>query len=246
MGLKENITIGHFVPAGTGTYRYAEIDRGAARGVSAAAAAGGGGPGRGAESVRVSSASMAASDAPVSEPALGSLPQVLAGGLEIVAARALGDLEDARDVVQETLARALAAIRSGRVPPGTQLEAFVYGIARHVIADVLRRRARDNVAAADPVGLAAPGPSALEALIRAEERALLAKALAVLSSPERELLDLCFVQGERVSAIAARLGEPADRVRKRKSRALERLRAEVVRLAASGSHETPPLPTLTI
>ena len=187
---------------------------------------------------------MAVSDASTFDPTLASLPQVLAGGLEIVAARALGDREDARDVVQETLARALAAIRDGRVPPGAPLEAFVYGIARHVIADVLRRRARDNVAAADPVGLAAPGPSALEALIRAEERALLSRALAVLSASERELLELCFVQGERAAAIAARLGEPADRVRKRKSRALERLRAEVVRLAVPRGHETRRFPTL--
>ena len=182
----------------------------------------------------------------MSDPAVASLPQALAGGLEIVAARALGDLEDARDVVQETLARALAAIRDGRLPPGAPLEAFVYGIARHVIADVLRRRARERVAAADPAGLAAPGPSALEAVIRAEERALLARALAVLSASERELLELCFVQGERVSAIAARLGEPADRVRKRKSRALGRVREAVARLAAPSGHETRPLPTLAI
>jgi len=187
---------------------------------------------------------MVASDAPASDAALASLPHLVTGGLEIVAARALGDREDARDVVQETLARALAAIRRGRVPPGAPLEAFVYGIARHVIADVLRRRARDNVVALDPVGLAAPGPSVLEAVIRAEERLLLAQALAVLSPSERQLLELCFVHGERVSAIAARLGEPADRVRQRKSRALQRLRQEVARLAAPSGHETRPLPTL--
>jgi DNA-directed RNA polymerase specialized sigma24 family protein len=47
------------------------------------------------------------------------------------------------------------------------------------------------------------------------------------------------VDGERVSAIAARLGEPAERVRKRKSRALERLRQEL-----GGGHKTSVTPTV--
>jgi RNA polymerase sigma-70 factor (ECF subfamily) len=144
--------------------------------------------------------------------------------------------------VQETLARALAAIRSDRIPPGVALEAFVYGIARHVITDVQRRRVRERGAVEDSGTLPASGPLALEALVDAEEREAVARALAAIPTADRELLEWCFVDGERVSAIAARLGEPAERVRKRKSRALVRMREVLGHW--SGGHETPHVPIL--
>jgi RNA polymerase sigma factor (sigma-70 family) len=141
--------------------------------------------------------------------------------------------------VQETLARALDALRGNRIPVDVPIEAYVYGIARHVITDVQRRRIRDRGAVEDSGTLPAPGPSALEALVRAEEREVVARALASLPDPDRELLEWCFVDGERVSAIAARLGEPAERVRKRKSRALARLRQGL-----GGGHKTYATPTV--
>lgn len=184
---------------------------------------------------------MAALDSPRADAALDRLPHLLAGGLEIVAARALGDRDDARDAVQETLARAIEAVRLNRIPQDAQLEAFVYGIARHVIADVQRRRFRERGPIGDPHDVTARVPSPLDTLVRDEERALLARALTSLPATDRELLVRCFVAGERVADIAAELGEPAERVRKRKSRALERLRAG---LLGGRSHTSPPTPTL--
>jgi RNA polymerase sigma-70 factor (ECF subfamily) len=186
--------------------------------------------------------SMPSADGSAPDVAISGLSQTIARGLEIVAVRTLGNADEARDAVQETLARALAAIRSDRIPPGVALEAFVYGIARHVITDVQRGRARERGAVEDPGTLPAPGPSALEALVHAEERETVARALAAIPTADRVLLELCFVDGERVSAIAAHLGEPADRVRKRKSRALERMREVLDRW--SGGHETPQVPIL--
>lgn len=159
-----------------------------------------------------------------------------------MAGRALGDVDEARDVVQETLARALAALRDNRIPPSVPIEAFVYGIARHVIADVRRRRMRDGVPTVDPGALHAPDLSPLDALIQREERDLVARALSALPPADRDLLERCFVGGERVAAIAAQLGQPADRIRKRKSRALGRLREGLRR--SSHGHVTASLPTL--
>ncbi len=181
---------------------------------------------------------MASADSPPPDPA-ALLGQTVEGGLLIVAVRSLGDMEEARDAVQETLARAVAVIRGDRLPPGVSLEAFVYGIARHVIADVHRRRVRDGAPTIDPSALHTPDPSPLDALVRREEREMVARALVSLPTADRELLEWCFVDGERVSAIAARLGEPAERVRKRKSRALERLRQGL-----GGGHKTPVTPTI--
>jgi len=174
--------------------------------------------------VKPLSSIVASSDCPPSDP-VALLPHTVEGGLLIMAVRTLGDVDDAWDAVQETLARALAAIRGNRLPPRVPLEAFVYGIARHVLADAHRSRVRERGTIRDPGQLLAPGPSALEALVGAEQRQVLAGALATLPTVDRELLVRCFVQGDRVVAIAAGLGEPAERVRKRKSRALDRLRA---------------------
>jgi RNA polymerase sigma-70 factor, ECF subfamily len=165
--------------------------------------------------------------------ALASLGDpTLAAGLEIVALRRLGDPDDARDAVQETLARAVAAGRDNRLPTAVPLSAFVYGIARHVIADAIRRRDKEGGSGRDPENLESPAASALESLIRAEDRFRLGHALGTLRASDRELLELCFVRGETVAEIARRRREPAERIRKRKSRALERLREE---LTAQGS-----------
>lgn len=146
----------------------------------------------------------------------------LSEGLQIVACRALG-AADAQDVVQETLARAIAAIRAGSVPDYAPFPAFVHGICRHVVTDALRQRARER-AGPPPDDLAGADPHPLDTLARAEQVDAVARAVAQLPRDERELLRRCFVEGARVVDIAASAGEPPERVRKRKSRALQRLR----------------------
>jgi RNA polymerase sigma-70 factor (ECF subfamily) len=170
--------------------------------------------------------------------AVDRLPDSFTAGLELIALRALSDREDARDAAQETMARALEAVRRGRVPAGIPLAAFVHGIARHVIADVQRRRLRERGVVSAAELAPAPGPTALDRLIDTEERERLRSALRRLPATDRDLLEQCFVHGERVVDIATRLGEPAERVRKRKSRALLRLRQ--ILSAAPGRHIPPP------
>lgn len=167
------------------------------------------------------------------------LPPELAAGLAILAARCLGRGPDADDAVQEVLARAVEALAAGRVPDDVPVGVFVYGIARHVIADVLRERARRGGPAPDADLLPARGPSPLEQVISTEERERVARALAALPRADQELLHACYVAGERLADIAARLGEPAERVRKRKSRALARLR---LALDPAGAPVTLPYP----
>ncbi|UCF21538.1 MAG: sigma-70 family RNA polymerase sigma factor [Gemmatimonadota bacterium] len=173
-------------------------------------------------------------DVPITEHTLLALPESLAPGLEIICARALGDHEDVKDAVQESLARAVSAIQQQRVPAGVSLAAFVYGIARHIIADTLRQRSKERRANVDVERLRSSEPSPLETLVMEEERARIRRGLSTLPAADRELLRMCFADGERLSDIARRLGEPAERLRKRKSRALARLRAAVE--AQSPSH----------
>jgi RNA polymerase sigma factor (sigma-70 family) len=64
----------------------------------------------------------------------------------------------------------------------------------------------------------------LDALISAAETDRVRVALGALSPADQHLLRLCFHEDRTPAEVAAMLREPADRVRKRKSRALERLR----------------------
>lgn len=160
------------------------------------------------------------------EPAPGvvELPAELAGGFELMAIRALGPGDHVADVVQEILARTVAAVRAGRLAGGIPLTAFACGIARHVIADAQRARHKRRRHDGDPDQLPAADPNPLEQLVAAEERAHLEHALATLSPSDRALLRACYVDGVRLTDLAAATGEPAERIRKRKSRALARLK----------------------
>ena len=150
-----------------------------------------------------------------------------------MALRVFGDADVAEDVAQETISRALTAIRGGETQIN-HLGAFVHGIARYVIADILRARATQSPSGELPE-TAATTPDPLAAAVTAEERERVHAALARLSSADRALLRLSFFEGLTPAEVGQRIGEPSTRVRKRKSRALERLRQVFVR---SFGHDT--------
>lgn len=158
-------------------------------------------------------------------------------GLEIVMARALGAGDDARDGVQEVLARALRALNGGSVIRES-LESFVHGIAAHVIADARRSQRKMPVTSIDGDALPARSPDALELIITGQERQAMRDALARLDPADLDLLRRCFVDGEKTSAIAQRAGVPPSRVRKQKSRAIDQLRA-LLNAVRSRRHTSP-------
>ena len=164
-------------------------------------------------------------------------------GLQLMAVRSLGTVDAAEEAVQETLARAVAALARDQLADPAKLPAFVAGIARHVIVDMQRARYRSVSLESLPVA-AHPSyhPDALKALVLAEERARVRAALVSLSESDRDLLGLCYVEGLAPTEIAERTGEPAERIRKRKSRAMDRLR-EAFHGAGAPRHAEARLPT---
>ena len=164
-------------------------------------------------------------------------------GLQLMAVRSLGTADAAEEAVQETLARAVTALARDQLADPAKLPAFVAGIARHVIVDMQRARYRSVSLESLPVA-AHPSyhPDALKALVSAEERARVRAALVSLSESDRNLLGLCYVDGLAPTEIAERTGEPADRIRKRKSRAMDRLR-EAFHGAGAPRHAEARLPT---
>lgn len=168
----------------------------------------------------------------------------LRSGLRLMALHALGDADAAEEAAQEALARALAALSNGRAPEIHNLGAFVHGIARHVIADV--QRARQRLVGAEALANQPDPASTEDALgraIAAEEREQVRAALRRLSTGDRRILHLSFYEGLTPAEVGERLGEPALRVRKRKSRALERLRRAF--LGATSGHDAAASPTNT-
>jgi RNA polymerase sigma-70 factor (ECF subfamily) len=160
-----------------------------------------------------------------------------------MALRALRDSDAAEEAIQETMARAVMALRDGRPRNPEKLGAYVRGIARHVIIDAQRARERSlPLQAAPQQELSTHPDNPLSALITAEERDLVRRALTHLSARDREVLHLSFFEGLTPKEIAARVGESAVRIRKRKSRALLRLRQAF--LGGAGTcHEEPSSPT---
>lgn len=159
--------------------------------------------------------------------------ETLRNGLRIMALRALNDADLAEDVAQESLLRALNSVTPDVAADPVRMGAFVGGIARHVIADVRRGAARFGALALEPP--TSSEDDALNAIMRAEEWQAVQRALEKLSVDDRSVLHKSFVIGMTPAEVAAASGEPAERVRKRKSRALSRLREVLASIGHDGA-----------
>ena len=99
---------------------------------------------------------------------------------------------------------------------------WLFGILRHVIADQHRRRSRMSDA---PVpDLPADIPDHADALVRAQDGAIVRSAFARLDPDERELLELRVVGRLSSDQVAAALGKKPGAVRMAQMRALARLK----------------------
>src|SRR4051794_17369442 len=150
----------------------------------------------------------------------------------IVSAR-VADRATVDDLVQETLARALAA--SGRVEPG-MLEPYAIVTARNVVASMWRDQDRQRRHQHRVVDLRPPeAPD--EGILASEDRLAVAEALTRLSQRERETLLAHEVSGQDTASLAAELGSTAGAVAAQLNRTRARLRVEYL---LSAEHVEPP------
>jgi serine/threonine-protein kinase RsbT len=150
----------------------------------------------------------------------------------IVTAR-VTDPAAADDLVQETLARVLAA--AGRVEPG-MLEPYAIVTARNVVASMWRDHDRERRHQHRVVDLR-PSDAPDEGILASEDRLAVAEALTRLSERDRETLLAHEVSGQGTASLAAELGSTAGAVAAQLNRARARLRVEYL-LAAE--HIEPP------
>ncbi|WP_323102143.1 sigma-70 family RNA polymerase sigma factor [Intrasporangium sp. YIM S08009] len=139
----------------------------------------------------------------------------------IVGAR-LGSHPAAEDLVQETLARVLAA--SDTIEPG-MLQPYAIATARNVVASLWREEDRRRRNQHRVVDLSTPELPE-DHLVGGEDHGAMTRALAHLSEQERELLIDHEVEGATTRAIAETAGSTAGAVGARLNRVRARLRVE--------------------
>jgi len=147
------------------------------------------------------------------ETAFTALYQSTAAPLRAYAARVLGNVTAADDVVQETYLRVLR--RPVPAADAGALRAYVFRVATHIMIDHFRRQQRERSAAADPRAMEAPHDAALAIDM--------ARLFARLRPRDRQLMWLAHVEGFEHREIAAALGLGERSVRVLLSRARQKL-----------------------
>jgi RNA polymerase sigma-70 factor (ECF subfamily) len=135
------------------------------------------------------------------------------------------DSEAAVDLAQDTMLAVLKAVRNGQLIDAERLPGFVRGTAKNIINNHLR--GRERVHPAPETSLPQPGPDPEQLAGQAERMEQVRRALAELRPADRQILLLTLTEGLTPREIAERLGLGSEVVRKRKSRALARLKETV-------------------
>jgi RNA polymerase sigma-70 factor (ECF subfamily) len=136
----------------------------------------------------------------------------------------LRDEEVARDATQQIFAQALAGL--SRYRETGQFRAWLYTIARHVLANQARRRHVTFTLAA-ALETVDPGLTPEETVTATLERNALLAAVSRLPDDQRTAVEL-RLSGLSGPEVAAVMGRSHDAVKKLQLRALERLRADLL------------------
>lgn len=163
--------------------------------------------------------------------ALGALYDRYSAPLFGVAQRIAGERADAEEIVLETFAQAWRDAGRFQADRGSVI-AWLTMICRSRALDLVRARGRrarlaDSAAAADPDQAPAMGgglPSPADLVTQDERAKRVAEALATLSPPQRQAVELAYYEGLSHSEIADRLQEPLGTVKTRVRLAMQKLR----------------------
>ncbi len=136
--------------------------------------------------------------------------------------RLLGDGQLAEDCVAETYARFLHALHRGGGPQ-QQLRAYLFRVAHNWIVDQYRRQASDPLPL-DPELPAASGSQPSEIMKERMGREQVRLALVRLTSDQRQVLVLRYLQGFSNEEVAAALQKSLGAIKSLQHRALAALK----------------------
>lgn len=155
----------------------------------------------------------AAASALMDEPSFMALYRQTAAPLRAYAARVLGDVTLADDVVQETYLRVLRRPAPSADPHA--LRAYLFRTASHIMVDYFRRQKRESRVRAEADPVAAPADAALAIDM--------ARTFLMLRPRDRQLMWLAHVEGAAHREIAAAMGLREASIRVLLSRARQKL-----------------------
>lgn len=128
---------------------------------------------------------------------------------------------EAEDVTADVFHRALVAMP--RYEPRRPFRAFLYGIARHVVADRLRS-ARPQASFADAIAHPSDAAGPEETAVRLDGARAVRNAILRLTPLQQEIVILRAIEGRSTKEIAAVTGKPESTIRGIHMRALAALR----------------------
>jgi RNA polymerase sigma-70 factor (ECF subfamily) len=135
----------------------------------------------------------------------------------------IGDPDAARDLTQEVMFSVLVALREGRLENPQGLTGYICGTMRNQVRYYFRSQHPERRAElSGELSIDQPDPE--EMLASTERRALANRAISKLGPNDQKILRLTLVEGLTPLEIGERLQLKPEVVRKRKSRALRRLR----------------------
>jgi RNA polymerase sigma-70 factor (ECF subfamily) len=144
------------------------------------------------------------------------------------------DRAAAEELTQETLLILIQAMRENKLREEAKLGAYVFGIAKNLILKTYRSQWSKSESA-DPESEATGWINHPEAEVLLEEqRRAVRVALEQLSDQDQEILQYSFGESEGLEDVASKLNIPYAAARKRKSRALERLRKIFIGMSQKG------------
>jgi RNA polymerase sigma-70 factor, ECF subfamily len=147
--------------------------------------------------------------------------------------RMLGDGADAEDVVHDCLLSLLQR-PEGYDPVLASLRAYLFGIARHLVWQRLRRDGNvDSLDEPEAGAVADSTPGPLAILTRRETTSEVANAVLSLTPHQREAVVLFEYEGLSLAEIAALAGVDVGTVSARLHRARARLRKRLAHLAGA-------------
>jgi RNA polymerase sigma-70 factor (ECF subfamily) len=124
--------------------------------------------------------------------------------------------------VSDPQARVLEALKQGKMWKTTP-DAWIFGIARNVVADHYRKTSRRNEVVLDE-RLAMPDEqNPTQRIIVAEEHEELAQAITVLTDEQRDVVLLRFMEGLSINDVAEAMGKTPGAVKGLQHRALRAL-----------------------
>lgn len=130
--------------------------------------------------------------------------------------------EEADDLVQETLMKALANL--DKFEPGTRLKSWLFTIMRNSFCTRIKKSSRESIGLPEALAASLVTEASQDWVVQADE---VRRALERLPAHHREILVLIVMLGERYEDAAVICGCAVGTVKSRLNRAREQLRREL-------------------